>query len=84
MEKYVSLILPVILCALSLRAMLLPMKWGAKIAVHVLAGFFCLWMLNLISTFTGVHFPINPVTVAVAGVCGLPGIAVLALIQIFW
>ncbi|HCP71252.1 MAG TPA: SigmaK-factor processing regulatory BofA, partial [Clostridiales bacterium] len=45
-------------------------------------GFLCLWLLNSVSAFTGAYFPINAVTVLVAGFLGLPGIGVMALLEV--
>ena len=61
--------------------MVLPIRWGWKILLNSACGFLCLWLLNAISGFTGLWFPINAVTVITAGFLGLPGIGLLAVIQ---
>lgn len=81
MENYAVLILPILAVFILLRLMVLPIKWGWKLLLNSGCGFLCLWLLNSISGFTGLYFPINAVTAAVAGFLGLPGIAVLALAQ---
>ena len=53
-----------------------------KVLLNSACGFACLWLLNWISGFTGIFFPINPITAAIAGFLGLPGIAVLATAQL--
>ena len=50
------------------------MKMAVKVALHSGCGFVCLWLLNLVAPFTGILFPINAVTVLIAGIFGLPGI----------
>ena len=77
MENFLSLLIPVVLLFALLRLIAAPLKWTVKLAVHSLAGLLCLWLLNWISVFTGVLFPINAVTPVIAGFLGLPGIAVL-------
>ena len=83
MENFMSLLIPVLLIALLLRIMTLPVRLLTKILLNAGCGFACLWLLNWISGFTGILFPINAVTAAIAGFLGLPGIGLLALAQLF-
>ena len=64
------------------RLLLMPMKLIFKIGIHSGCGFLCLWLLNSVAGFTGAYFPINAVTVLVAGFLGLPGIGVMALLEV--
>ena len=82
MEEIVTLLIPAFLAVLLVRALLLPIKLLWKIGIHSGCGFLCLWLLNSISTFTGIFFPINAVTVLTAGFLGLPGIAVMAVLAV--
>lgn len=82
METFVTLLIPAILAVLAIRLLLMPLKLGFKIAIHCACGFVCLWLLNSVSGFTGIFFPINAVTVLVSGVLGLPGIAILAVLAV--
>lgn len=82
MEKIVTLMIPVLLAVSLVRLLLLPMKWGFKLAVHSGCGFLCLWLLNCVSAFTGILIPVNPVTVLTAGFLGLPGIGFLAVLAV--
>ena len=82
MENFAALLVPLLLIGIFIRIIVLPMGWSIKILVNSLCGFLCLWLLNLISGFTGIRFPINAVTTAVAGFLGLPGIGLLALLQV--
>lgn len=82
MENYAALIVPILLLALLIRLMILPIRLGWKLLLNSGCGFVCLWLMNAISTFTGVWFPINAVTVIIAGFLGLPGIVLLALVQV--
>lgn len=83
MEKIASLLVPVLLVLALLRIIALPIRWGWKLLLNSGCGFLCLWLLNTISGFTGIYFPVNAVTAAVAGFLGLPGIAALGLVQYF-
>lgn len=82
MEKTVILLIPALIAVILARLLLIPMGMVFKVAVHSGCGFLCLWLLNAISLFTGILFPINAVTVLVAGFCGLPGIGILALLTV--
>lgn len=82
MEKFAMLLIPALLAVSLVRMLLLPLKFGIKVAIHSGCGFLCLWLLNSISAFTGVLFPINAVTVLTAGFLGLPGIGVMAVLAV--
>ena len=82
MEKFTALLVPALLAVMFVRLMLIPMKWIYRIGIHSVCGFACLWLLNSISTVTGIFFPINAVTILVAGFLGIPGMAVMALLAV--
>ena len=82
MESYVTLLIPALLALVLVRLLVLPMKLIFKLLLHSGCGFVCLWLLNSIAGFTGIFFPINAVTVLTAGVLGLPGIGILALLAV--
>ena len=83
MEKFATLIIPVFLIFALLRIMALPIRWIWKLSINSACGFLCLWLLNSVSAFTGLYFPVNAATVVAAGFLGLPGIGALALVQFF-
>lgn len=82
MENFLSILIPAVLALGFLRLCLIPVRWFWKIGINSLCGFACLWLLNLISGFTGIFFPINLVTACIAGFLGLPGIIFLCVAQI--
>lgn len=81
MEKFAVLLIPALLGVILLRLVMLPMKWGLRLALHGGSGFLCLWLLNTVSGFTGILLPINAVTVLVSGFLGLPGVSLLAVLE---
>ena len=83
MENFAALLIPLLLLTILLRFLILPIRWGWKIFLNSACGFLCLWLLNSVSGFTGLFFPVNYATVSIAGFLGLPGIGVLALVQLF-
>lgn len=83
MEDFAAILIPALLICVLVRLMALPIRWFWKLSINSACGFLCLWLLNSLAGFTGLYFPINAVTVVVAGFLGLPGIGVLALVQLF-
>ena len=82
METFVTLLIPALLGVLLVRTLLMPMKLIWKAGIHAGCGFVCLWLLNSISGFTGIAFPINAITILTAGFLGVPGIGLIALLEI--
>ena len=82
MEEIVTLLITSLLAVLLIRALLLPLQWMVKLAIHSGCGFLCLWLLNTVAPFTGIAFPVNAVTVLVAGFLGLPGIGIMAALAV--
>lgn len=82
MEILGNVVLPLILLVLLVRLMLSSIKWIWKIGINSLCGLLCLWLVNGMAPVTGLVIPVNPVTVTVTGILGLPGIVVLALVQL--
>ena len=83
MENFAALAIAALLVFGLLRLIALPIQWGMKLLLNSVCGFLCLFILNSISGFTGIRFPINSVTVVIAGFLGLPGIGAMALMQYF-
>ena len=83
MENFAAIFITALLIFGLLQLIALPIRWSVKILLNSACGFLCLFLLNTISGFTGIYFPINYVTVVIAGFLGLPGIGALALMQFF-
>ena len=81
MEQLLSALVPVLLIFILLRIIAAPVRLAVKVLLNSACGFACLWLLNWISGFTGIFFPINPITALIAGFLGLPGIGLLAAAQ---
>ena len=82
MENFVTLLIPALMAVFLLRILLMPIRMVFKLLLHSGCGFACLWLLNTVSGFTGVYLPVNAATVLIAGFLGLPGIGLLALLEI--
>ena len=84
MENIVPLLLPLMLAAVVLRLLSLPLRLTWKAGIHAGFGFLYLGILNGISGITGIYLPVNPVTVLLAGSLGLPGIGLIAALEMFF
>ena len=82
MEKIATFALLAFLTILLIRTLMMPIKLGAKIGLHSGCGFLCLWLLNTVTPFTGIAFPMNAATVLTAGTLGLPGIGLMAVLAV--
>ena len=82
MENLASLILPALLCLITFRLLYTPAKWLLRLCVQALCGLACLWLLNTASGFTGLILPINAVTVLLSGTLGIPGTALVVLLEL--
>ena len=82
MENFVTLLIPAFLSVVLIRMLLLPMKFLCRLALHSGCGFLCLWLLNTVSGITGIYLPVNAITVLIAGLLGVPGIGLIALLEI--
>ena len=82
MEKFVTLLIPALLSVILVRLLLLPLRFLWKLGIHSSCGFLCLWLLNTVSVFTGIAFPMNAATVLIAGFLGLPGMGLLAVLAV--
>jgi len=82
METFITLLIIAILTLLLVRLLLLPLQGLFKLGIHAGLGFACLWLLNTVSGFTGIYLPINAVTVLISGFLGVPGIGIIALLEL--
>lgn len=81
MENILTLLIPVAVGILVLKFFFSQIGCLWKIAVNSVSGFICLWLLNLLSAYTGITLEINLVTCLFTGFLGTPGIILLVLGQ---
>ncbi len=77
---------PVMICILSLfllyiicRIFIKPVKWLLGFLLSCLSGILVMLVLNKLPI--GISFPLNPLTSMISGVLGLPGMAVILILQ---
>ena len=81
METLAAFALPALLCFITARILYTPARWIFRLCAHAACGLACLWLLNTASGFTGLVLPINGVTVLLSGALGIPGTALVVLLE---
>lgn len=65
------------------RLLLIPLKVVARLIINGIIGGLMLAVFNLVGGYFGLYLAINPVTVLVAGLMGIPGVVLLIAIRYF-
>ncbi len=61
--------------------LLSPLKWLLKTIFWSILGIVSLTLTNLIGSFIGISISVNVFTCLVSGILGVPGVAMLLIIQ---
>lgn len=69
------------LAVLLIRFFYVPLRLLLLFLVNSTLGGAVLWGLNWLGGFVGFHIGLNPVTAAVTGLFGLPGLALLVALK---
>ena len=80
-QKVIAALLAGFFLIALLRVFSAPLKLAVKLLVNTFLGFFALWVVNLTAGATGVALGMNVWNALVVGVLGLPGFALLLLVQ---
>ena len=58
-----------------------PLRLALKVGANTVLGFLALVALDLFSPILGLHIGVNLVNALIVGILGLPGLALLVLLQ---
>ena len=58
-----------------------PIKIVLKLLLNTVIGFVALFVLNWLGSFAGITMPINWLNAVLVGVLGVPGVALVLLLQ---
>ncbi|MDK2800841.1 MAG: inhibitor of the pro-sigma processing machinery [Clostridiales bacterium] len=61
--------------------LLVPLKIIVKLVYNGILGGIALVLLNIFGGFVGIHIGVNPLTALIVGLLGIPGIALLLILQ---
>jgi len=82
MENFAAILLPAVVALLLFRLIHKGVRWVLRLLLNAGCGLVCLGILNSAAGFTGITVPVNALTVLTAGTLGLPGIGLLALLEV--
>lgn len=66
-----------------LFVMIKLLKWPLKILINGVLGVVILYVVNLVGANFNFVLAINPITALIAGFLGIPGVILLAILQVF-
>jgi len=82
METLLVLAILVLAAFLFIKLVLKTAKGIFKFIVNTVLAFVLLWLTNFFGDPLGIHIAMNFINVAVVGVLGLPGLAILVILQL--
>jgi inhibitor of the pro-sigma K processing machinery len=80
-EEFFLLIALLFLALIAFKLFSAPLKLALKVVVNTALGFLALIALDLCSPLLGLHIAVNLVNALIVGILGLPGLALLVLMQ---
>lgn len=75
----IGLVMIYIVCKIFVK----PLKWIFKLVLNAVIGGLILVTINFIGGFAGMNIIINPLTALITGFLGIPGIALIIILQYF-
>ena len=80
-QKIIAAILAGFFLIALIRVVSAPLKLALKLLANTALGFLALWAVSLTSGLTGIALGLNLWNALVIGILGLPGFALLLLVQ---
>ena len=82
MEIFLAFVIGMLLLFILIKLLYVPIRMAIKLFINSIAGGLLLLFLNLLLGIFGISVGVNFLTSAITGVLGIPGIALLLLLQI--
>ena len=80
-EQFFLIIALLFLLLVGIKLFSAPLRLAIKVGMNTLLGFLALVVLDLFSPLLGIHIAVSLVNALIIGVLGLPGLALLILMQ---
>lgn len=84
MQEVLSVVLSVLSIFLLVKLLSTPLRWFWKLCINTLSGAVLLALVNLLAPLTGLLIPITAPSAALVGFFGLPGFALVVIMQLFF
>ena len=81
-EIFLAFVIGMLLLFILIKLLYVPIRMAIKLFINSIAGGLLLVFLNLLLGIFGISVGVNFLTSAITGVLGIPGIALLLLLQI--
>ena len=81
-EIFLAFVVGMLLLFILIKLLYVPIRMAIKLFINSIAGGLLLLFLNLLLGIFGISVGVNFLTSAITGVLGIPGIALLLLLQI--
>lgn len=82
LEIFLAFVVGMLLLFILIKLLYVPIRMAIKLFINSIAGGLLLLFLNLLLGIFGISVGVNFLTSAITGVLGIPGIALLLLLQI--
>ena len=83
MSEIISVVAVVAFAFIFIKLISAPIRWILKLLINAACGFVSLFLLNMLSGFTGIVFDLNLFSSVLVGLLGLPGVGILLVIKLF-
>ena len=80
-EQFFIAIAVLFLALIAFKLFSAPLRLALRVGPHTALGFLALIALDLFSPLLGLHLAVNLVNALIVGILGLPGLALLVLMQ---
>ena len=74
----------ILICFVLIKILSAPMRWLLKLFINTALGFASLFVLNFFGEFIGFTLGLNVINALVVGFLGVPGVALLVLLKLFF
>ncbi len=80
-ESFIFVLFSIVVIVLIARLATSPVQAMLKLLINSVAAVILLCLIGMIGEYWGVHLPINPVTILLIAILGLPGLLLVATLH---
>lgn len=84
MPQFLSIFASALAIFLLVKLLTTPLRWFWKLCINTLCGAILMTLVNLLAPLTGFYIEITTIRACIVGFFGLPGFALVVLLQLFY